>query len=222
MNLTPNHPAVVEGRTIHPKTVKDLSTYKGKVLKSVANNRKLGNGHSVVMKGKWRGMPMFSLTLEERKTCPKSCHHWRDCYGNGMAFAHRFPAGPELEARIESEVSELAKMHQHFLIRLHVLGDFYSIQYVELWERLMHQYPGLYVFGYTARHDWEILWRMQQLFLARWWVRFSRKDSMSMLTAVETPNSRSITCPQQTGKTASCLTCGLCWSIHRPIHFLTH
>jgi hypothetical protein len=31
-----------------------------------------------------------------------------------------------------------------------------------------------------------------------------------------------ILCPVQTGKTASCTTCALCWSTKKPIRFLLH
>lgn len=222
MNLNPNHPAVLKGRTIHPKTVKDLSSYPHAVFKSAQRNKKLGNGNSIIVKGKWRGFPLYSLTLEERATCPRTCPHWRDCYGNGMGFAHRFPAGEELEKRIQAEIAILSLKHkQGFVVRLHVLGDFYSEDYVSLWDKLMQKHPNLLVFGYTAR-KWESLWGMLAKYPTRWYVRFSQKESTSAFAAISTPNQRSITCPQQTGKTESCLTCGLCWAVNKPIHFLTH
>jgi hypothetical protein len=222
MNLTPNHPALVEGRTIHPKTVKDLSSYPNDVFKSASENKKLGNGNSIIVKGKWRGMPMYSLTLEERKTCPQTCLHWRDCYGNGMGFAHRFPAGKELEDRIEAELALLSLKHKRgFVVRLHVLGDFYSLEYVSLWARMMQKHANLHVFGFTAR-DWPQLWGILAKYPFRWYVRKSVKVSNSAFTATSEPSERSITCPQQTGKTESCLTCGLCWSVNLPIHFQTH
>ena len=37
-------------------------------------------------------------------------------------------------------------------------------------------------------------------------------------------SSETITCPEQLSKTASCLTCGLCWNknVTKPIKFLDH
>src|SRR5262249_24811065 len=35
-----------------------------------------------------------TLTLEERATCPTTCRHWRDCYGNKMHRAQRWQRGP--------------------------------------------------------------------------------------------------------------------------------
>jgi len=131
MKLKPGHPALTEARTIHPRTRK--LPFEGQVIKAVANNGKLGKGSSVITKGKWRGMPMFSITLEERATCPSTCMRWAECFGNGMAFAHRFQHGPDLEAKIKAEVEYLAKIYPHgFVIRLHILGDFYSQAYVDM------------------------------------------------------------------------------------------
>lgn len=227
MKLKPNHPAAIEGRSIHPKSLKDPVN----VLKSVASNKKLGNGSQWITKGKWRGMPMFSLTLEERATCPRTCHHWQDCYGNNMAFAHRFPAGKQLEDRLRVEVAELARIHKNgFVVRLHVLGDFYSREYVNLWDELLFEYPNLKVFGYTARTEldpigsriFEMARYYTKSYESRFAIRQSMKDAVIPWSAVETPNEHSITCPEQTGKTQACITCGLCWSVRRPIHFLNH
>jgi hypothetical protein len=33
------------------------------------------------------------------------------------------------------------------------LGDFYSVEYVELWRTLLQRHPALHVFGMTARCD---------------------------------------------------------------------
>ena len=226
MRLKPTHPALSEARTIHTKKVIDPATYKGNVLKSVADNIKLGNGSNVIVKGKWTGFPMVSLTLEERATCPRTCHHWVDCYGNGMAFGHRFKAGKALEDKIQEELSILAFKHRKgFVVRLHVLGDFYSVEYVEFWQRMLSMFPQLHIFGYTARSNDPIGYNIAFLnawFADRCWIRSSKKESEHGMAAIEIPNANSITCPQQLGKTDACITCGLCWSIKKPIHFVNH
>lgn len=60
--------AVVEARTRHPHLVRD-PTPNDWVLKSGEHSRKLG---SHVTKGRWKGYPIFSISLEERATCPRS------------------------------------------------------------------------------------------------------------------------------------------------------
>ena len=227
MKLTPSHPALL-GRTIHTKARKPVVPGV-QVLKPASGNSKLGKGLSVIMKGMWRGFPLFTLTLEERATCPSTCERWRECYGNGMAFAHRFEHGPELEAQIGREVAALAALYPRgFAVRLHILGDFYSVGYVEMWADLMNAFPALHVYGYTARERGPIadaLRWVDTIFGNRWWVRISSSETFAggdIYASQDVPHVRGIVCPEQTGKTASCLTCGLCWSTTQTIKFIDH
>ncbi len=57
-------------------------TDKTENLIKKSTNVKLGKK---VTKGIYKGYPIFTLTLEERKTCPRSCKHWNNCYGDGDA-----------------------------------------------------------------------------------------------------------------------------------------
>jgi len=228
MRLKQYHPAVVESRTIHTKMRREV-TDDVQVLKPASANSKLGKGLAVIMKGNWRGFPLFTLTLEERATCPPNCERWRECYGNGMAFAHRFQAGPALEDKIRREVAALAALYPHgFAIRLHILGDFYSVPYVEMWAGLMENYPMLHVYGYTARNTGAIadsLRMVRTRYGSRWWVRISSSETYSgrdIYASHDVSYVRGIVCPEQTGKTASCLTCGLCWSTNHTIKFIDH
>ena len=84
--LSQEHSAVVNAHTMYRKNVHNIATYKHKVLKP-STNKKLGKR---VTKGRYAGFPMYTLTLEERATCPSACEHWADCYGNNMPFGHRF------------------------------------------------------------------------------------------------------------------------------------
>ena len=52
----------------------------------------------------------------------------------------------------------------------------------------------------------------------RVWIRFSNAGG-PMSANVE---GEGIPCPEQIGKTASCMTCGLCWSTTHPISFKRH
>ena len=110
--------------TVYPKSIKSPLVPSYQVLKKGSNNKKLGFN---IKSKKWRGSKLYSLTLVERETCPTSCHHWDDCYGNNMPFAHRFSTDG-LETKLESEIETLLEKHpQGITIRLHVLGDFYSV-----------------------------------------------------------------------------------------------
>ena len=231
MKLKADNPNLLAMRSIHPKRV--LPPVIGKLFKPATANSKLGGkGKSnVIRKGKWTGMPMFSLTLQERATCPQSCHHLDDCFGNNMGFAHRFQHGEELEQAIRAEIGFLARMYpQGFVVRLHILGDFYSAQYVQVWHDLMAQYSNLRVFGYSARYDGdditEALIRIRYDYSDRWWVRFSTNiaydDDGMIFAAREDFQGESVTCPEQTGKADDCLSCGYCWAGTKTVKFLSH
>src|SRR6185437_10464781 len=164
----PDHAAILEGRTIYPSTV--VSPLEHSALKSGTNWRKIGGE---ILKGAWRGFPLFILNLEERRTCPVACRHWRSCYANHMQWMQRMEAGPELEWKLEREAALLSIDHPDFVIRLHGAGDFYSVAYVELWRRLLARHEGLRVFGYTARWDDAIADALRSLAADVGWARFA-------------------------------------------------
>jgi hypothetical protein len=231
--LAADNASVVQGRTIYRHRVTP-AVRPDRILKSGMNNPKIG---AVVVKGPWRGMPIYTLTLEERRTCPTSCHHWRSCYGNSMTWSERIEHGPDLERRLEHELWLLDQRHPGgFLVRLHVLGDFYDTGYVLRWFDWLQRYPALHVFGYTARRpDEEIGFVLRQL-VERHWPRFAVRISTDArtpapgwpraVTVAAGPDRRTIgdavVCPAQTGRTNCCATCGLCWSTRRDIAFLLH
>lgn len=224
-----DHPALTAGRTLHPQTVR--AGRNRWALKRDENSPKIGGK---ILKGKWRDFPVYTLTLEERATCPRSCHHWRSCMGNKMHWADKIAAGPDLEWRLPREVALLSIDHgEGFAVRLHVLGDFYSVAYVNLWRMLLKRHPPLHVFGYTARHDEDDPIAAALISLAGFhWDRFAMRFSnapfpfdVPSTISVERPYQLppdAILCPEQIGKTESCSTCGLCWQTKRRIDFLQH
>lgn len=235
-SLPADHPAVRKGRTIFPSTVIDPEAAP-RLLVSGINQRKIG---SRVTKGTWAGMPIFCLTLEERATCPASCFHWRSCYGNGMHMARRHEHGPKLEYLLPLELADMqARFPAGFVIRLHILGDFYDAAYVMLWARWLQAFPALHVFGYTARPQnggiGRTIDRMNRAAPERCAIRFSvpkisarglRGDQIEATTVWEMPETAqaagAIVCPAQTGRTDCCGTCGLCWTTRKPIAFIAH
>lgn len=225
-----DHAAVLDGRTRYPSKVKDPDE-ADRLLKSGHNNQKIGKQ---VLKGPWKGMPIFTLTLEERATCPRSCLQWRNCYGNNLHLSPRWKHGRDLEFYLFMEVDTLAYDNPDgFVVRLHVLGDFYDEHYVKFWAYLMARFPQLRVFGFTARIDPDCpitraLVDVRFKFPDRWFVRFSDvADILPSMAAevVSLPDHASpgsIVCPEQLGKTKACATCGLCWHSTRNITFLEH
>jgi len=201
------------------------------VLKPGGYQRKLGNR---VMKGKWKGMPIFSLTLEERATCPRSCKMWLSCYGNNMGRSVRYAHGEALMDAIYADLVRLEHLHPRgFVVRLHILGDFFSVEYVQFWRDMLDEFMELRVFGYTARSSGNrdlIGWAIEQLRDERW-ERFAVRTSGAVMgprtkvIAREYPGDGAITCPAQTNKTSCCATCALCWepaARNKVIAFLRH
>ena len=210
------------------KSIKDPTLYT--VLKPGSNNKKLG---FKITTPKWKGKKLYSLTLVERETCPTSCHHWEDCYGNNMPFAHRFSTIGLLD-QIEFEIHTLLIKHkQGIVIRLHVLGDFMTVDYVEFWERMLFDHPKLALFGYTGREETsdigKALWTLNTRYNERCTIRFSGNTaafdgrySSTLFAAEESFTGKHFNCPEQTGKLKDCASCGLCWSVPKTVRFATH
>ena len=216
--------------TKYPKSIRDGYD---RLFKPASNNGKVGGSGNKITKGRWKGFAVYSLTLTERDTCPSTCYHWDDCYGNNMPFAHRFRAGPELEKAIPDQLEALSKKHPNgFVIRLHILGDFYSVPYVRLWSDQLIRFPNMRIWGYSARVSgdpiYKELWLTRIRFSERFWMRFSHSKSYDSIEpfTIYSGNDKSdydsIICPEQLDKTKSCLTCGLCWTINKSIKFITH
>ncbi|MBL3569922.1 hypothetical protein BV509_01045 [Rhodovulum sulfidophilum] len=204
------------------------------VLKNGAMNAKIGGD---VLVGRLRGARIFTLTLEERATCPRSCAHWRGCYGNAMHYARRWRHGPALEAALRRELSDLCAAHDLVLIRLHVLGDFYSLDYVALWHAALRTHRGLAVFGFTAHPDDSEIGRairfLREAHHDRFMIRHSGRTGVwgSFDITDPEPEKRigdAIVCPEQRAANRGdregvhCGTCAVCWSTDRPIAFIRH
>lgn len=229
-SLSPFSDAVQEKRTLFPSTVVSAID-SPRLFVSGRNSPKLGDK---IHKGDWKGRPLFSLTLEERATCPTSCHHFLSCYGSSMPMSRRHRADADLIPAIAQELGTLStKYPRGFVVRLHQLGDFYSVEYVAAWRKYLKLFPALHAFGYTAWPRETPIGRAVDTLTREHWLRFairrSTRDEYGPRTAasVSAPTTKNdvIMCPAQSGKSDSCSHCGLCWSPaakHRPIGFLTH
>lgn len=229
MTLRPDHNAIVEATTLFPNRVK-VPDFSDSLFKSGKNNRKIG---SHVTKGMWTGMPVYTLTLEERATCSTKCSSWLSCYGNHMQWPTRWKAGPELIRIIPGQLQTLARKHPGgFVVRLHVLGDFPSREYAQLWGRMMLCVPELRVYGYTR---WEkndpigkVVGLLNKLHPNRCMLRWSERGGDMGTTTIKDTSARGriaegIVCPAQTeGDEVSCGSCGLCWNSSEPIVFINH
>lgn len=224
--LAPDHSAIGEGRTLFPKSVRAPGD-TALILKSGHYQRKLG---AKVLKGRWRGRPIYALTLEERKTCPRSCPVFTACYGNGMHWAHRIAHGRAFEDALFGELAALNAAHPAgFVVRLHVLGDFYSPGYVLLWIRALATFPALAVFGFTARQMSDPIGRLLRdavtafgdRFAMRWSGEAGRMGSITIERAAAAP-AGAIVCPAQQRDDRFCGNCTFCFTSDKPVAFWRH
>ena len=129
------------------------------------------------------------------------------------------------------EIASLLEKHKEgIVIRLHVLGDFFSVDYVKFWEDMLFYNPKLCLFGYTGRQlDTRIGNAIRILnlrFGERCVIRHSwNKESnglAELYAAEESFEGKSFICPEQTGKVKDCASCGLCWTTNKTVKFLSH
>jgi hypothetical protein len=236
-SLGEDHPAMRENRTLFPTTVVTVTDAEpDRLLVSGKNNRKIG---ATVEKGRFKGYSIYCLTLEERATCPVECEARAYCYGNAMQLArrHRIGDADVFFDRLGFEIAGLLDEHDGLLIRLHVLGDFPSTDYVAFWKDVLDEHPNVACFGYTHRSptSWggdEIGDAIQAVkdahpdrFRIRWSSPVARKDGAVVVDHVqEGPRlgDGSIVCPSQRDATACCATCALCWEADHSIAFIKH
>lgn len=227
--LSLDNPAVVEGRTIYPGTVVSAEN-SPRLLVSGQNSRKLGH---MVTKGKWKGFPIYQLTLEERATCPRSCFHWVTCFGNGMNWARRHSHKGRFLEFLAAELADLQERHPDgFAVRLHVLGDFFSVAYVNAWRNWLKAFPALHVFGFTAwQPDTEIGAAVRRTATLQWG-RFAIRTSDALtgprsLTIWRKPEANvvkeGVICPAELNEGRVCGNCSLCWAApDKAVVFVAH
>lgn len=200
------------------------------LLVSGHSNVKIGRD---VRKGWARGYWIYTLTLEERATCPRACHHWATCYGNNMPYARRVDHRDrrKLQAAIRADVERLLAVRgrRGVMVRLHALGDFFAPAYVRFWSALLDEFPRLAAYGYTAWRPETLIGREVAIAKARHGRRFAIRwsngnaeaDCAVPIRAVD-EQVNAIVCPEQTGATRACATCALCWGTTRNIAFVEH
>lgn len=227
ISLAADHPAAVDATPLFPAQVRSASAAEW-VLKRGEHSKKLGSHFS---KGDWRGLPIFSLTLPERTTCPRACKAWNECYGNGMPYAGRFRVDSPLYAKLTAELEALAVAYPGgFAVRLHSLGDFADARYVRFWLDAVRALSGLHVFGFTAwPRDTEVgsLIDVESQKWDRFRVRFSGDAGCRGATVADPPvwgrTPAGVVCPAQADHSdISCGSCGFCITSQEPVVFARH
>ena len=168
-------------------------------------------------------LPSFSLPV--LKTCPgKTEFCSRLCYGLRGRFTHQkmreiyqtnLKASKQADF-VERIVREILKTKTR-AFRLHVVGDFYSVEYVEKWIEIADRLPDVKFFGSTRswrvpelRHAVERFRDLPNVYL-RASVDFSHSDQPSDSWGVWTIEGEGDPCPHDYGLVKNCITCKKCW-----------
>ena len=132
------------------------------------------------------------------------------------------------QIRLSRELVRLNEIHEQFLVRLHVLGDFWSVEYVRFWRLALDRLTGLHVYGYTARRGCAIAGEIDEMNMhPRASIRWSDGGegefrAVTVESADQATAAGAIVCPAQTDRTDCCGTCALCWATPKTIAFLRH
>jgi hypothetical protein len=117
-----------------------------------------------------------------------------------------------------------------WLLRLHVLGDFPSLEYVDFWAERLAEHGPLRIFGFTAHErDSQIGQRIHALTEKFGWRRFAirfsgGKGPTRSARVWTTPVREKVrdgfhVCPAKMHWAESCARCGLCWTSELNIGF---
>lgn len=201
----------------------------------------------------FRGTVLFQLTLEEGRACPATCPYLPlrilkngmtgkkfRCYGCNMPYATRWIHGPELLECLAEDLDTFSRRQRRglvrwvkgFTVRLHVLGDFYSCEYVDFWKGMLAQHQGLRLYGYTHWPFWSEVGRAVETLAAEFPERVAirRSDGQDPrdtlpftvdLRKGEAVPQGVVQCPAQTHG-IGCAQCGLCLNRFTTIGFKEH
>lgn len=137
--------------------------------------------------------------------------------------------------------AQLLKYFRSFngrLFRIHVSGDFFSEQYLDLWIEVAAKNPDVKFLAYTKVYgffkdrtlpkNFSVLLSFMPSIPVKDAENMSKEIGLPMAHATSERPDGFITCPEQsTGKKVNCAECKLCWKLPElkravNIHFLPH
>lgn len=168
-------------------------------------------------------LPSFSLPA--LKTCPgKTEFCSRLCYGlNGRFARQRMRELYQSNLEVSKQADFVERIVRGILktktgvFRLHVVGDFYSVEYVEKWLEIADRLPDVKFFGSTRswrvpglRDTVERFRDLPNVYL-RASIDFSHLDKPSDSWRVWSIEGEGDPCLHDYGLAESCITCKKCW-----------
>jgi len=103
--------------------------------------------------------------------------------------------------------------------RIHVIGDFYTVEYVEKWIDIANTLPSVIFFGSTRSWRCEFLSQAIKMFrdLENVYLKASvdltdTLDPLSCGWNVWAVEGQGMACPHDSGRVANCFECKRCWT----------
>ena len=170
-------------------------------------------------------LPSFSLPVIV--TCPgKTPFCERYCFGlKGRFTLARLKEinDQRLDATLKPEFTDIIVMEisktRAPAFRLHVVGDFYSVEYIEKWIEIANRLPHVIIFGSTRSWRCEFLAEVMKEFrdLSNVYMKASidatdNLDPFSCGWNVWSVEGEGQPCPHDYGLVGSCASCKRCWS----------
>ncbi len=144
-----------------------------------------------------------------------------------------------LEKTISLQLSQVN--HEKVAVRLHSCGDFFSVDYIEMWLRICQTYRNIHFWGYTRSWAVPTLYKSisklasydnVQLF-ASWdnfmidvpqgWSKSIVVNSNEQIKSYNCDVKSSFVCPEQYNLVKSCADCALCINkTNRDVIFILH
>jgi len=168
-------------------------------------------------------LPSFSLPV--LKTCPgKTDCCSRLCYGlNGrfllplMREIHQTNLEASRQTAFVQRIARQIKKTRSRVFRLHVVGDFYSVEYVERWLEIADRLPDVKFFGSTR--SWRVpnlsdaVKRLRDLpnVYLRASIDPSHPDKPSSSWGVWSIEGKGDPCPHDYSSVDNCTVCRKCW-----------
>lgn len=114
--------------------------------------------HISVGNSKMGEIPSFSLppitTCRKGVPCAKKCYAKRFWPNVLSSYKENYEEASNL-IRFENLMNAWIREHKPAVFRIHVSGDFFSAQYLNVWKRIARRYPGTQFFAFTKQ--WDVL-----------------------------------------------------------------
>lgn len=211
----------------------DLTPIEGEYWGLEAGNKKTGikssNGQTAMV---WNLPPVI--------TCPGADECKNYCY-NADTRIDVFPIERwccnlywviEKKEELILRLNEQIKKTMNPIIRLHSSGDFFSNEYIELWERVITQNPLALFWGYTR--SWRIPELLERLEKLRTIPNIQLIASLEgddkpprgwrfCIVGDEPCRKDMFNCPEQYINGPNCLDCGICFhNVKNNVYFVKH